>query len=116
MLRFLLAGTAQLFMLGAASAAGGSLQFVCSGDMIEPAGLARAPISLGVVFSPADQVSKVSVNFGQKTVNAPVISNNQIQLKFRTKDFVGEYFYYNRDMFLIYKSGHLARLASTPSS
>ena len=114
MLRFLLAGTAQLFMLGAASAAGGSLQFVCSGDMIEPAGLARAPISLSVVFSPAE--SKVSVNFGQKTVNAPVISNNQIQLKFRTKDFVGEYFYYNRDMFLIYKSGHLARLASTPSS
>ena len=84
--------------------------------MIEPAGLARAPISLGVVFSPADHVSKVSVNFGQKTVNAPVISSNQIQLKFRTKDFVGEYFYYNRDMFLIYKSGHLARLASTPSS
>jgi hypothetical protein len=84
--------------------------------MIEPAGLARAPISLSVVFSPADHVSKVSVNFGQKTVNAPVISNNQIQLKFRTKDFVGEYFYYNRDMFLIYKSGHLARLACTPSS
>jgi hypothetical protein len=113
MFKALLTGIAQLFMIGAACAAG-SLQFTCSGDMIEPAGLARAPITLGVVFSPTNHVSKVTVDFGQRTVNAPVMSNNIIQLKFRTRDFIGEYFYYDRDMFLIYKSGHLARLACTP--
>ncbi len=113
MVKMLLTGMIQLFMISAACAAG-SLQFTCTGDMIEPAGLARAPISLGVVFSPANQVTKVSVDFGQRTVNAPVISNNAIQLKFRTKEFVGEYFYFTRDMFLIHKSGHLARLVCVP--
>jgi hypothetical protein len=114
MLRTLLTGVALIFMFSAAHAAD-TLQFTCNGDMIEPAGLSRAPKSLTVVFSPADKVSKVSVNFGQGAVNAPVTSNNIIQLKFQTKDFVGEYFYYDRDMFLIYKSGHLARLTCTPS-
>jgi hypothetical protein len=113
MFKALLAAITQLFMIGAACAAG-SLQFTCSGDRIEPTGLARAPITLGVVFSPANHVSKVAVEFGQRTVNAPVMSNTVIQLKFRTTDFIGEYFYFTRDMFLIYKSGHLARLACTP--
>jgi len=113
MFKALLAAITQLFMIGAAWAAG-SLQFTCSGDRIEPAGLARAPITLSVVFSPANHVSKVMVGFGQRTVNAPVMSNNIIQLKFRTEDFTGEYFYYTRDLFLIYKSGHLARLACIP--
>ena len=39
-----------------------------------------------------------------------VVSDNQIQLKFRTKDFEGEYFHYTGDLFFIYKSGHLMRL------
>ena len=104
-----------VFMVTAASAAD-SLQFSCTGDMIEPGGLARAPTTLKAVFSPATKISKVSVDFGQGAINAPLTSNNQIQLKFHTKDFEGEYFYYDRDMFLIYKSGHLARLTCAPSS
>jgi len=52
---------------------------------------------------------------GKGAVNALVLSNNRIQLKFRTKDFVGEYFYYDRDLFLIYRSGHLARLTCKPT-
>jgi hypothetical protein len=39
-----------------------------------------------------------------------MISDNKIQLKFSTKDFVGEYFHYTGDLFLIYHSGELARL------
>jgi hypothetical protein len=38
------------------------------------------------------------------------VSDNKIQLKFRTKDFEGEYFYYSGDLFFIYKSGHLMKL------
>lgn len=91
-----------------------SLKFNCTGDMIEPASLAKAPITLTALFSPAKNVSKVSVDLGKGIVNAPVLANNAIQLKFQTKDFTGEYFYYTRDMFLVHKSGHLARLTCTP--
>jgi hypothetical protein len=113
-LRTLLTGITLAFVISASHAAD-SLQLTCSGDMIEPAGLARAPKALTAVFSPANRVSKVSVDFGQGSVNAPVSSNNPVQLQFRTKDFTGEYFYYTRDMFLIYKSGHLARLTCKPN-
>jgi hypothetical protein len=40
-----------------------------------------------------------------------ITSNNKIQLKFETKEFVGEYFHYTGDLFLIYPSGRLARLS-----
>jgi hypothetical protein len=113
--RTILTGITLAFVISAAHAAD-SLQLTCSGDMIEPAGLARAPKALTVIFSPANRVSKVSVDFGQSSVNAPVSSNNPVQLQFRTKDFTGEYFHYTRDMFLIYKSGHLARLTCKPNS
>ena len=43
-----------------------------------------------------------------------VVSDNRIQLKFRTKDFEGEYFHYTGDLFFIYKSGHLMRLMCKP--
>jgi hypothetical protein len=109
MLKTLLTGITLAFVISAAHAAD-SLQLTCSGDMIEPAGLARAPKALTAVISPANRASKVSVDFGKGGVKAPVSSNNSVQLQFRTKDFTGEYFYYTHDMFLIYKSGHLARL------
>jgi len=35
------------------------------------------------------------------------------ELKFETKDFIGEYFHYTGDLFFIYHSGHLARLHCT---
>lgn len=101
------------FMISAAQAAD-SLQLTCSGDMIEPAGLARTPKSLSATLTPANKATKVSVDLGQGSLNAPIVSNNAIQLKFRTKDFTGEYFHYVGDMFLIYKSGHLARLSCKP--
>jgi hypothetical protein len=114
MLRILLAGITLALVISAAHGAE-SLRLTCSGDMIEPAGLASAPKALAATLSPANGVSKVSIDFGQGSVGAPVLNNNSVQLRFRTKDFVGEYFYYTRDMFLIYKSGHLARLTCKPN-
>jgi hypothetical protein len=52
----------------------------------------------------------VTLDLGQGAVNARKLSDNKIQLKFRTKDFEGEYFHYIGDLFLIYKSGHLMKL------
>jgi hypothetical protein len=83
--------------------------------MIEPGGLTKSPTTLTAVFSPANKATKVSVDLGKGGVSPPVLSNNTLQLKFRSKDFTGEYFHYSGDMFLIYKSGHLARLTCTPS-
>src|SRR5215469_8959910 len=42
---------------------------------------------------------KVTLDLGQGVVNARQVSDNKIQLKFRTKDFEGEYFHYTGDLF-----------------
>jgi hypothetical protein len=45
-----------------------------------------------------------------KNLAPDITSSNKVQLKFETKEFVGEYFHYTGDLFLIYPSGKLARL------
>jgi hypothetical protein len=44
------------------------------------------------------------------TDNRPGRVNESALVKFRIKDFEGEYFHYTGDLFFIYKSGHLMRL------
>ena len=80
-------------------------ELICTGAMIEPAGKSQASQTLKMGLGP-----KVTLNLGKGTVQTRTLSNNKIQLKFRTKDFEGEYFHYTGDLFLIYKSGHLARM------
>jgi hypothetical protein len=59
---------------------------------------------------------KTTIETGSaKKLNAHVTSDNKIQLKFRTKQYVGEFFRYTRDLFLIYKSARLARLTCSPA-
>jgi hypothetical protein len=50
-----------------------------------------------------------------KKLNVRVMSDNKIQLKFQAKQYVGEFFHYTNDLYLIYRSGHLARLACSKS-
>ena len=111
----LLGGISIAFLTMDATQAADALKITCTGEMFEPGGLSKFPSTLNAVFSPANNVSKISVDLGKGIVSARVLSNNPVQLRFRTKDFTGEYFHYNRDMFLIYRSGHLARLTCTPS-
>jgi hypothetical protein len=80
----------------------------CTGTMIEPTAVEQSPKNVQLTLGPN---GKVAVDLGQGNVDAKPVSNNKIQLKFSTKDFTGEYFHYTGDLFLIYKSGHLARLA-----
>jgi hypothetical protein len=82
--------------ISAASAAEEQTKFSCSGMMIEPSSLAPSPKSLQLTVSPAN---KVTVDFGQGDSNARVL--NKIQLKFQTKEFVGEFFHYTGDLFLM---------------
>ena len=89
-----------------ANAQSTSTRLGCDGQLIEPTGKATSPKALQLTISSG----KVAVDFGSGNIAAKVESNNNIQLKFKTDEFVGEYFHYTGDLFLIYKSGHLARL------
>jgi hypothetical protein len=54
--------------------------------------------------------NKLSIATGDGKMLAPrMASNNKIPLKF-AKEFVGDYSYYPGDLFLVHKSGPLARL------
>jgi hypothetical protein len=82
-------------------------QFACTGTMIEPSGMSTSPQTVVMTLGPAQ---KVTLDLGNGVVNARTVSNNKIQLKFRTKEFEGEYFHYTGDLFFIYKTGHLMKL------
>jgi hypothetical protein len=83
-------------------------QFSCKGQMIEQSSKQAAPIDLNLNLGGP---GKTTIEMGgSKKLNARVTSDNNIQLKFQTEQYVGEFFHYTGDLFLIYKSGHLARL------
>jgi len=90
---------------------GAAEQFSCKGQVVQemknPA-VQPNPIDLSVTLG---DKNKLSITTGDGKMLAPrITSNNKIQLKFATKEFVGEYFHYTGDLFLIYNSGPLARL------
>ena len=92
-------------------------QFSCKGQVIQempkPTGQPPSPIDLSVSL---DGNRKMSIKIGDgKPLAANVTSNNKLQLKFKTSQFVGEYFHYTGDLFLIYNAGPLARLTCVRS-
>ena len=90
-------------MVGASTAA--ELKFSCKGQVIQEM---TDPAEFSVTVGERNTMSiKTSDN---KTLIPRISSNNKIQLKFATKDFLGEYFHYSGDLFLIYRSGQLARM------
>ena len=86
-------------------------QFSCKGQVVQGESDPAAPqkaIDLNVTLG---DNNKLSMKTGDGKMLAPTItSNNKVQLKFETTEFVGEYFHYTGDLFLIYPSGELARL------
>ena len=82
-------------------------QLTCTGMMIEPSAISQSPETVMLTLGPAQ---KITFDLGHGVVNARRVSDNKIQLKFRTQDFEGEYFHYTGDLFFIYKSGHLMKL------
>jgi hypothetical protein len=88
-----------------ASAAAQPATLTCSGSLLDPSGSAPSPTTATLTLGPP-----VSIDTGNGPRRASIVSNNRLQLKFKTKDFTGEYFHYTGDLFLIHRSGHLARL------
>jgi len=88
-------------------------QFSCKGEIVQgetnpnplnPPKLIDLNITLG-------DENKLSIKTGDGKLLAPrITSNNKLQLRFETEGFVGEYFHYTGQLFLIYPSGELARL------
>jgi hypothetical protein len=65
-------------------------QLTCSGTMIEPSGMSPSPETVVLTLGPP---KKVALDLGNGVVNARRVTDNKIQLRFRTKDFEGEYFH-----------------------
>jgi hypothetical protein len=97
-------------MVGAGGAA--EQQFSCKGQLIdEGTKLTDQSNPIDLNLSLGDK-NNLSMKTGDGKLLAPrITNNNKIQLKFETKEFVGEYFHYTGDLFLIYPSGRLARLS-----
>ena len=86
-------------------------QLLCEGVKIEPAAVSHSPIKLGLNLGTR---RGVSIDLGSGSVNARIISDNQIQLKSEPRNWSASFFHYTNDLFLIYPSGHLARLTCEP--
>jgi|ERR1700681_1447689 hypothetical protein len=93
---------------GSASAA---RQYACKGEKIVPTGEPTPPITANLDLGPPLTVTVDGKNFDART-----LSDNRIQLRFQTSEFVGEFFHYTGELILIYdKLGHLAKLPCTES-
>jgi hypothetical protein len=104
------------FVLCMAAATGATAaaptQFSCTGVKIEPTSMKQAPITVKLNLVSA---RKIALTLDNADVKTAVTSDDQITLRFRTRDFTGEFFHYTNDLFLIYHSGHLAKLSCTPA-
>jgi hypothetical protein len=98
--------------VGIGAAAAAPTQFSCTGVKIEPVSMKQAPITVRLNLVSA---RKIALTLDNADVKSTVTSDDQITLHFRTKDFTGEFFHYTNDLFLIYRSGHLAKLSCTPA-
>jgi len=106
------AGGLVLLTLLAEPAGAAERQFSCKGQVIhgeaDPAAQQKA-LDLNVTLGDENKLSMKTSD--GKTIDPRITSNNKLQLKFETNEFVGEYFHYTGDLFLIYPSGELARLS-----
>jgi hypothetical protein len=91
-------------------------QFACKGQVVKgEATQAVEPKPIDLNLTLGDK-NKLSMKIGDgKALSPRITSNNKIQLKFATKEFVGEYFHYTGELFLIYPTGELARLSCSQS-
>ena len=82
----------------------------CTGSLFDPAALSPSPMTVKLALD----ASKTTIDSGSGVTSVSITSNDKIQMHFTTSDFVGEYFHYTSDLFLMYKSERLARLTCSP--
>jgi hypothetical protein len=94
-------------LMAAAQAQPVSVELSCSRRPIYPEGLDTSPVTLKLTI----RSDTVGLDLGSRRLVARLESNDKVQLVFETDEFIGEYFHYTGDLFLINRSGNLARLA-----
>jgi hypothetical protein len=110
------AGSLILLTMMVEPGAAAEQQFTCKGQVVQendqPGRSAQTDRSERDI-GPKEQAID---DFGRRqNARSPHDEQHKIQLKFATKEFVGEYFHYTGDLFLIYRSGQLARLSCSPA-
>ncbi|HEY8007182.1 MAG TPA: hypothetical protein VIE66_10405 [Methylocella sp.] len=96
------------------AAQGANLDLVCSGNSYKKDGPFPTPETFTLKMDGKKPVF-IGGPGSEKPVKARTIASNEIQLKFATGKFTGEYYNFTGDLFLIHKDGRLTRLMCKPS-
>ncbi|WGJ14441.1 hypothetical protein QEV83_17690 [Methylocapsa sp. D3K7] len=91
-----------------------NLNLVCSGNSYKKDGPFPTPETFTLKIDGKKPVF-IGGPGSEKPVKARTIASNEIQLKFATGKFTGEYFNFTGDLFLIHNDGRLTRLMCKPS-
>jgi hypothetical protein len=95
-------------------AAAAALNLVCTGNSYKADGPFPTPETYSLVIGGAKSVL-IGGPGNAQPAKAPIVANNALQLKFRTHKFMGEYFHFTGDLFLMQSDGRLTRLICQPS-
>ena len=96
--------------------AGGDLKLTCAGSSYSKDGPFPTPETYFLDVGGTKPVKVMIKRLGsEKADKARTLANNSLQLKFATSKFVGEYFHFTGDLFLIATDGRLIRLVCNPS-
>ncbi len=110
-LNFALLGTTAFALAG-----GDDLKLTCAGNSYWKGDPFPTPETFFLDVAGTKPVKVMIKQLGsEKADKAGTVANNSLQLKFATSKFVGEYFYFTGDLFLITTDGHLIRLVCKPS-
>jgi hypothetical protein len=85
--------------------------YSCKGKMIAPVNEPAPEMNLSLSLD--DNGKTTFAIDGDEKLDAQITSSNPFQLKFQTDQFVSEFYPYTNNLFVIYKSGKLARLVCT---
>jgi hypothetical protein len=102
-----LASAAVAILMAVGAHAQTSKPMACNGQLIGgPKAQAPTPMTAQLTVNSG----KVDVDLGSGNIANQTVSNNNIKLQFHASEFTGAYFHLTGDLFLVYKSGQLARL------
>ena len=76
--------------------------------------VASSPCEISYYGAAVICLTQKRIDLGKTNDKARIASNNKITLRFQTADFDGDFFKYTNDLFLVYHSGHFAKLTCAP--
>lgn len=97
-----------------ASAAGGDLNLVCTGNSYAKGGPFPTVETVSLTIAGKKPVL-IGLPGSDRPNKARTVANNDIQLKFAAEGVTGEYFYLSGDLFLIRADGRFTKLLCKPA-